>query len=124
MITDLYLKNGIRILVFIQGLSMATKALLLVLRVTPTFCAYFLLAGGYPQAGMRLFEEYPPYYPGIVFPFSSLCERFCFLLSMRAFVIYAASVLPVVAEFGFRVRGVRVSHFAETPELSCKIQLE
>ena len=28
----------------------------------------------------------------------------------RAFAVYAAPVLPVVVEFGFRVRGVRVSH--------------
>ena len=27
----------------------------------------------------------------------------------RAFAVYAAPVLPVVVEFGFRVRGVRVS---------------
>jgi hypothetical protein len=29
----------------------------------------------------------------------------------RAFAVYAAPVLPVVVEFGFRVRGVRVSHW-------------
>ena len=31
----------------------------------------------------------------------------------RAFAVYAAPVLPVVVEFGFRVRGVRVSHWGE-----------
>ena len=29
----------------------------------------------------------------------------------RAFAVYAAPVLPVVVEFGFRVRGVRVSQW-------------
>ena len=31
----------------------------------------------------------------------------------RAFAVYAAPVLPVVVEFGFRVRGVRVSQCCE-----------
>ena len=36
----------------------------------------------------------------------------------RAIAVYATSMLPVVAELGFRVRLVRVSHAVENPELT------
>ena len=38
------------------------------------------------------------------------------LLFTRAIAVYATSMLPVVAELGFRVRLVRVSHAVENPE--------
>ena len=57
--------------------------------------------------------------PGCRWSFENYATAFDAHRATRAFAVYGTSVLPVVAELGFRVRRFRVSHF-QTRKVSNK----